>query len=85
MRVAFDNDGVDFEYGMRLMTEGEIRLDSQFVVTVGVYQRDREGAAFIRQRTVRVPTGPTARSMSGDKLRAAVERRIRELDDLSVY
>ncbi len=85
MRMGFENDGVDFDDGVRLMTEGEIRLDGVFVVTVGLYRKQPDGSAYVREATVRVPTGPTARSMDAKKLRTAVERRIRDLDDLPIY
>lgn len=85
MRVGFDNDGCDFDDGLRIMTEGEIRLDGQFVVRVGLYRRQGDVNVYVREATVYVPTGPTARSMDAKKLRAAAERRLRDLDDLPIY
>lgn len=80
VRVFFENDFHTFDDGLRLMTEGEVRYNGRFVCRVGVYRRC-DGRDYVREATVLVPTGPTARSMTADKLRAAVQRRLDDQND----
>ena len=79
-KIYFDNDSHTFVDGLRLMTEGEVRFNGRFVCRVGVYRRPGEDRDYGREATVLVPPGPTARSMTAEKLRAAVERRLDALD-----
>ncbi|AWB24319.1 MULTISPECIES: hypothetical protein [Methylobacterium] len=79
-KISFDNDYYTYDDGLRLMTEGEVRYNGRFVCRVGVYRRSEYDRAYVREATVLVPTGPTARSMTAEKLRTAVERRLDAID-----
>ena len=74
--VDFDNDGVDFDDGLRLTTEGEFRFDGNWIVRVGVYRRYQGERDFEREATVHVRTGPTARTIEASVLLKRAERRL---------
>lgn len=68
--VRFDNDGVDFDDGLRLMTEGALTLNGAPCFRVGVYRR--RGEVYVRSGTVYPDRRQGARSMCADTLRSVV-------------
>lgn len=68
--VRFDNDGVDYDDGLRLMTEGALTLNGIDCFRVGIYRQ--RGTVYVREGTVYPDRRRGAGAMRADKLRSAV-------------
>lgn len=76
--VRFDNDGVDYDDGLRLMTEGALTLNGVPCVRVGVYRQ--RGHVYVREDTVYPERRPGTRSTRAEKLRSAVMAELKRGD-----
>lgn len=76
--IRFDNDGVDYDDGLRLMTEGALTLNGVPCFRVGIYRQ--RGSVYVRERTVYPDRRRGAGAMRADKLRSAVSAELAAAD-----